>query len=123
VPHLVPHWLLLALALAAGVVLALLAGSAHLSGWLIGALVVLSAFFVVVALPAALGARRIAVRTGVASLMGSSGVAESDLAPSGKVRVEGEVWSAECDEEPIHRGDRVLVVGATGVTLRVTRAL
>jgi membrane-bound serine protease (ClpP class) len=113
----------LALALAVGAVLALLAGSAHLSGWLIGGLVVLTAFFLVVALPAARGARRIAVRTGVASLVGNSGVAESDVAPSGKVRIEGEVWSAECDEEPIHRGDRVLVVGATGVTLRVTRAL
>jgi membrane-bound serine protease (ClpP class) len=113
----------LALVLAVAAMLGLLAGSAHLSGWLIGALVVLSAFFVVVALPAALGARRIAVRTGIASLVGNSGVAESDLAPSGKVRIEGEVWSAECDEEPIHRGERVLVLGATGVTLHVTRAL
>ena len=125
-------------ALAAGALVALIAGSLLLyspsgppspagtplrvSPWLIaGTSAVVSAFFLVV-VRATLRARHLAVRTGVASLVGQAGVATSELSPTGTVRVDSEVWSAESEGGPIHEGERVRVVGAAGVTLRVTRS-
>jgi membrane-bound serine protease (ClpP class) len=80
-----------------------------------------ASFFLLV-IRASLRARRLAVRTGVAALVGQTGVATSELAPSGTVRVESEIWSAEAEGGPIHSGERVKVLGAAGVTLRVARA-
>jgi membrane-bound serine protease (ClpP class) len=59
------------------------------------------------------------VLTGIESLIGQVGVAISDLTPQGMVRVEGEVWSAVADGEPIHAGDQVQIVAVAGVTLWV----
>ncbi|MBX3260906.1 MAG: nodulation protein NfeD [Labilithrix sp.] len=79
-----------------------------------------TAFFLLV-VRATLRARRLAVQTGVPALVGQVGVATSDLAPAGTVRVEGEVWSAESGSGAIRSGERVKVVGAAGVVLHVTR--
>ncbi|MFN7361891.1 MAG: NfeD family protein [Pirellulaceae bacterium] len=43
-------------------------------------------------------------------LIGVSGVAESDLLPSGTVRIEGHSFESLSDGPPIHRGDSVRVV-------------
>jgi len=59
------------------------------------------------------------VLTGIEALIGRVGVAISDLAPQGTVRVDGEVWSAVADVEPIHAGDQVQIVAVEGVTLWV----
>jgi len=59
------------------------------------------------------------VLTGIESLIGCVGVAISDLAPQGRVRVDGEVWSAVADGEPIHDGDQVQIVAVEGVTVWV----
>jgi len=59
------------------------------------------------------------VLTGIEALIGRVGVAISDLAPQGTVRVDGEVWSAVADAEPIHAGDQVQIVAVEGVTLWV----
>jgi membrane-bound serine protease (ClpP class) len=59
------------------------------------------------------------VLTGIEALIGCVGVAISDLAPQGMVRVDGEVWSAVADVEPIHAGDQVQIVAVEGVTLWV----
>src|SRR6266545_6093742 len=59
------------------------------------------------------------VLTGIEALIGRVGVAISDLAPQGMVRVDGEVWSAVADVEPIHAGDQVQIVAVEGVTLWV----
>ena len=59
------------------------------------------------------------VLTGIEALIGRVGVAISDLAPQGMVRVDGEVWSAVADAEPIHAGDQVQIVAVEGVTLWV----
>ena len=55
------------------------------------------------------------------SLIGMEGVAEERLAPSGYIRVHGELWQSEVmgKETPIEQGDRVLVKGAYGLTLLV----
>ena len=79
-----------------------------------------TAFFLFV-VRATLRARRLAVRTGVPALVGHVGVATSELAPAGTVRVEGEPWSAECGSGVIRSGERVKVVGVAGIVLQVTR--
>jgi membrane-bound serine protease (ClpP class) len=63
--------------------------------------------------------RRLPVVTGVEALIGRTGVALSDLAPRGMVKIDGEVWSAIAVDEPIARGEQVAIVNVEGVTLRV----
>ena len=57
------------------------------------------------------------------SLIGMTGVAASELAPSGMVHVNGEDWSAVSDTgETIEKGAEVVVLDAEGLTLKVFRA-
>ncbi|MXY42887.1 MAG: hypothetical protein F4Y50_02305 [Dehalococcoidia bacterium] len=57
------------------------------------------------------------------SVVGMTGVAASDLAPSGMVHVNGEDWSAVSDTgETIEKGARILVIDVEGLTLRVFKA-
>ena len=61
------------------------------------------------------------VKTGVGQLVGARGVAHGELAPSGYVRVRGELWRAEVRGEgrPISRDSPIRVEGAEGMTLLV----
>ncbi len=52
-------------------------------------------------------------------LEGAEGLAVSDLAPDGIVRIKGEQWSAHCVNGPISAGTRVQVLQAAGVHLEV----
>ena len=52
--------------------------------------------------------------------MGQEGEVKQDLAPTGKVFVYGELWNAESDE-PIRAGERVRVVSADNLKLKVQR--
>jgi len=69
-------------------------------------------------------ARRALLRqptTGSEGLIGARGRVVADLAPRGKVLVQGEVWDATAvDGEPIARGSTVRVSDRDGYTLRVT---
>ncbi len=57
------------------------------------------------------------------SLTGMTGVAASDLSPSGMVHVNGEDWSAVSDSgETIEKGANVVVLEVEGLTLKVFRA-
>jgi membrane-bound ClpP family serine protease len=55
------------------------------------------------------------------SLIDAEGIAEERLAPSGYIRVHGEMWQAEVMEEKmtIEKGGKVLVQDANGLTLIV----
>jgi membrane-bound serine protease (ClpP class) len=55
---------------------------------------------------------------GAAGLLTETGVAVSDLAPAGTVRVHGELWSAVAST-PASRGARVRIVAVDGLRLRV----
>ena len=57
------------------------------------------------------------------SLIGTDGIAEEKLAPSGHVRVHGELWQAEVMAKgtPIEKGEAVLIEGVYGLTLLVQR--
>jgi membrane-bound serine protease (ClpP class) len=89
--------------------------------WLIalGALAV-SGYFLIV-LRAVLRARHLPYVTGAEALLGQEGVATSDLALRGTVRVSGEDWSAVAEAGPISAGETVEVLGVEGLTLRVHR--
>lgn len=60
-------------------------------------------------------------RSGVERLIGVQGTAEERLAPSGYVRIGGELWRAEAlqTDRPIPRGSRVRVQAVRGLTLLI----
>lgn len=59
--------------------------------------------------------------TGREGLIGDTAVARSDLDPRGYVFLHGERWSAVSEEGHIAEGDRVVIVGKEGFTLRVRK--
>jgi membrane-bound serine protease (ClpP class) len=66
----------------------------------------------------AVRARRNKVVTGAEGLVGEIGVAQSTLAPAGKVVVHGEFWDA-ISAVPVPAGERIVVRQVDGLTLRV----
>lgn len=61
------------------------------------------------------------VQTGREGLLQERGVARTDLAPTGKVFVHGELWNASSDRE-IAAGTTVRIVAVDGMTVRVEPA-
>jgi membrane-bound ClpP family serine protease len=59
------------------------------------------------------------VKTGKEALIGSKGVATTDLKPNGTVRVMGEFWEATAKGGEIANGQTVEVVGMEGMFLQV----
>jgi membrane-bound serine protease (ClpP class) len=59
--------------------------------------------------------------TGVAKLVGDRGVAEVDLAPSGYIRVRGELWRAIVSpaDNVVKSGTEVEIVSAEGMEVFV----
>jgi membrane-bound serine protease (ClpP class) len=76
-------------------------------------LVVFATLFVLV-----VRTHRGAVRTGNEGLLLEPGVARTDLDPTGKVFVHGELWNARA-AEPIAAGTPVRIVAVDGMTIRV----
>lgn len=79
-----------------------------------------TALFFIVAIGLALRARKRKVTTGGRGLMGEVGVARTALKPEGDVFVHGEIWKAEADQ-PIKKGEKVIVTGVEHLTLKVTK--
>ena len=61
--------------------------------------------------------RRMSV-TGVEGMVGTIAVAKTDVAPRGRVFLQGELWDA-VSEEPIREGEEAEVKSVAGLTLRV----
>ena len=59
------------------------------------------------------------IKTGKEALIGSLGVAVTDLNPNGEVRVFGEFWQAAAQELLIKKGEKVEVIGMEGLFLVV----
>jgi membrane-bound serine protease (ClpP class) len=68
----------------------------------------------------AFAAQRSKAVTGAAGMMGSTGVAQTDLTPEGKVLVRGEIWNAWA-EAPVSQGERIRVKAVEGLTLLVEK--
>jgi len=66
----------------------------------------------------AVRARRNKIVTGKQGLIGEIGIAQSTLAPAGKVFIHGELWDA-VSTVPVPAGERVIVRQVDGLTLRV----
>lgn len=67
-----------------------------------------------------LNAQRSPVTTGVEGIVGASVVAETDLDPSGWVRLRGESWRAVADQ-PASAGEGLKVTSVDGLTLHVRK--
>jgi membrane-bound serine protease (ClpP class) len=64
-------------------------------------------------------ARRMKVKGGPEELIGKTGIAVSELAPRGEVKIEGQIWRAETLRDHIGQGEPVEVVSREGLLLRV----
>ena len=60
-------------------------------------------------------------KAGAEGMIGQSGVADTELNPSGTVALGGELWKAESLEGNIPAGTPVKVEGEEGLTLKVRR--
>jgi membrane-bound serine protease (ClpP class) len=69
------------------------------------------------------GARALARRPllGASGMIGQTAVARGALDGEGQVSVQGEIWRAVAEGEPIADGTRVRVVGIDGLTLKVVK--
>ena len=63
--------------------------------------------------------RRVKVSTGREAMIGREGVVIKDIAPKGKIELNGELWTAETRGETIAAGNRVKVLEAEGLVLIV----
>src|SRR6266851_617994 len=70
----------------------------------------------------AVRARRNKIVTGEQGLIGEIGIAQTMLAPAGKVFVHGELWDA-VSAVPVPAGERIVVRQVDGLTLRVDPVL
>jgi membrane-bound serine protease (ClpP class) len=95
----------------------------HVSVPFVVTLSVLTAAFFFVILSIGIRAQKVPVRTGSEGLVGRSGVARSDLNPSGSVQVASELWSAEIEDgaQPLTKGTHVKVTRVDGIKLQVRK--
>ena len=89
-------------------------------GVLIPTVVLISLFFILVA-GIVFRSHRLRSMTGTACMVGERGVVYTRLNPEGQVFVHGEYWQAVSDE-PIAKGEAVVVLEVVDLKLRVRRA-
>jgi membrane-bound serine protease (ClpP class) len=83
--------------------------------------VLMTTLFFVIAVGKAVKAHRAKPVTGREGMVGEVGVAETDIAPEGKVFVQGEYWDAASSER-IVKGEKVEVIAVEGLRVRVKRS-
>jgi len=86
--------------------------------WLIGALALVSAAFILLVGGLALKSHRRPIVTGSEELIGSVGVTLEDVQTEGWARVRSEQWRVQ-SEVPLRRGQNVRVTGRDGLVLTV----
>lgn len=90
----------------------------RVSWQVVAAMAVLSAAFFAGVMGLAVRARQRPVRTGAEQMIGSSGEVVTWSETTGHVRVDGELWEAR-SQQSLRKGQKVRVVGRTGLTLDV----
>lgn len=95
--------------------------SVHVEPWVIALVTATLGAIVFLGFRALLRVRATKKSAGPEALVGASGVATTDLAPNGRVRIDGEDWSARAVAEPIARGERIEVARVEGIVLQVAR--
>lgn len=91
----------------------------QLSGWAIGASVVVTLIFFMSVLTAALRVRLRRPITGEEGIVGATAEAKTDIAPEGTVLTKGTLWRARTMEMGIAAGSRVKVMATEGLVLLV----
>jgi membrane-bound serine protease (ClpP class) len=71
----------------------------------------------------ALRAQKSPIRMGAETIIGQTGIAQSEIDPHGQVQMQSELWSADLAEgaEPIHKNEKIEVVGLDGLRLLVKK--
>jgi membrane-bound serine protease (ClpP class) len=87
--------------------------------WTIVPVALGAAAFFAFAVQAALKIRGLPKEAGGDRLLGQTGIATTKLDPEGVIHVAAESWSAEATSGQISKGDRVRIVGAEGLRLKV----
>ena len=113
----------------AGAVVALIAGSLllfsgagpelGLAWWAIAGAVLGSLLFFVGAMTAAIRARLSKPISGSEGLIGTTGIAKTEIAPEGRVAARGTLWRARTAEGAIAEGSQVRIRSVTGLLLIV----
>lgn len=81
---------------------------------------ILTGIFFFGVLSYAIRAQLAKVKTGREGLVGEEGVAQTDVFHAGKVLVYGEIWNGR-SEEPIARGEKVVVTAVEGLVVQVKK--
>jgi membrane-bound serine protease (ClpP class) len=79
-----------------------------------------TALFFGLAIRKAFQARRAKPKLGVESLMGASGITQTEISPEGMVFLNGELWTAQ-SEYPIAKQEEILVTGIQGNKLIIKK--
>ena len=95
--------------------------SISISWEVILAVVVLTLAFFIFAIGFGIKAQKKKVTTGSKGIINEKGKAISQLEPTGQVKVHGEIWSAECEEGVIKKGENIVVTDIIELTLIVKR--
>ena len=85
--------------------------------FLLPTVMTIGALIGIIAWTAAKGARRRPV-TGVEGMIGSVGIAKTDLNPRGQIALQGEIWEA-ISHTPIRQGEAAEVMSVEGLTVKV----
>jgi len=91
----------------------------QVSRWLVIALALVVAAFVVFVIGAIVRIRRMPSQSNIHKLVGARAETRSRLDPSGQVTIQGERWDATAEEPPIEAGVAVIVTHASGLRLTV----
>ncbi|MDD8019238.1 MAG: nodulation protein NfeD [Bacteroidota bacterium] len=82
-------------------------------------LVVTTALFFIFVVGAGIKAQRRKTQTGQEGMIGTEGIAVSNLTPRGEVKVQGELWKAESVSGEIKKNSKIVVVEVHGLLLKV----
>ncbi len=90
-----------------------------LSWQLILVVVIMTTLFFVFAIGMGIRAQRRKPTTGTQGLVGETGIAMTELAPEGEVKVHGEIWRAKAEGAQIPKGSKIIVAAVDNLTLTV----
>ncbi len=109
-------------ALAAGVLWGLPRLGIHIPLWVL--IIVMLAWGTYAVITYRIGSRALRRKplVGLPHMVGSKGKVVSPLVPEGLVRIRGELWMAETENNNIGTGEQVTVVGQDGLKLTVRKA-
>ena len=102
-------------------VIALTLGFLFLDGWLRYALIAGGALIEIAEIGVWLKWRNVRATTGIETMIGMTGVALTDCAPDGQVKVKGQIWKAHC-AAGVKAGTNVRVDAIEGLRLDVSAA-